>query len=65
MDLYGEEETTEKKPRGSDGLISNGSDIEYALQTEEIAAKSEKLEWLIFLVGQEGELQVIPPHILD
>jgi len=62
VDLYGEEETTGKKTRASkiDDLGQNGSNMEFAIQTEEVGTKTEELEWLLFLVSQEGELQVIP-----
>ena len=61
VDLYGEEETTEKKTRGSksDDNEQNGSNMEFATQAQEVTSKVEELESLLFLVSQEGELQVI------
>lgn len=61
VDLYGEE-TTGKKPYGSkiDNLGQNGSNMESVMQAEEVESKTEELEWLLFLVSQEGELQVVP-----
>jgi len=54
-DLYGDSETTDKKPRGEQETLRNGNPIEFAVKGEE---KPEELEWLIFLVGQEGQLEV-------
>lgn len=59
VDLYGEEETTEKKSKNDDFAI-NENNVEFAQQSEEVA-KSEEMEWLMFLVSQEGELQVTYP----
>jgi hypothetical protein len=59
VDLYGETETTEKKSRGNnkEELTSTGKNIEFAQQAA-AATMKEKVEWLMFLVSQEGELQV-------
>ncbi len=66
VDLYGEEETTGKKTRGSksDDDEQNGSNMEFAMHAEEVASKTEELESLLFLVSQEGEFQVILPLTL-
>jgi hypothetical protein len=60
-DLYGEAETT-KKARGSDAsnIAANLSNIEFSTHTE-ATSKSNALEWLMFLVGQDGDLQVLHP----
>jgi hypothetical protein len=52
--LYGEEETTAKKNCASktDDLGQN-SNMEFAMPAGEV------VEWLLFLVSQEGGLQVI------
>jgi hypothetical protein len=62
VDLYGEAGTTEKKPRGdnSDDVTNNENSMEFERQTGEATSTAEELEWLIFLVSQEGELQVHP-----
>ena len=61
-DLYGEEEVTEKKRHESnnDNPSHNGKSITVA-QTQAVALKADDLEWLIFLVSQEGFLQVDGP----
>ena len=61
VDLYGDSEVTDKKPRGetSNQIPENGPHIELSVKEEE---KPEELEWLLFLVSQEGQLEVfIPP----
>ena len=62
VDLYGEAGATEKKPRGgkSDDVTNIENSMEFERQTGEAPSKAEELEWLIFLVSQEGELQVRP-----
>lgn len=58
-DLYGESEITDKKPRGetTKTIPQNGNPVEFAVKEEE---KPEELEWLMFLVSQEGHLEVNP-----
>ena len=59
-DLYGESETTDKKPRGepANETPQNGSQVEFAISEEK---KLEELVGLIFLINQEGQLEVYPP----
>jgi hypothetical protein len=58
--LYGEEETTAKKNCASktDDLGQNNN-MEFAMRAGEVETKTEVVEWLLFLVSQEGGLQVI------
>ena len=61
-DLYGEEaQSTDKKPRGDDTEDEslNVSDVEFARDGEKDTV-TEQLEWLVFLVTQEGGLRVSP-----
>lgn len=62
VDLYGEEETTAKKTCASktNDLGQSSSNMEFAMRAVEVETKTEVVEWLLFLVSQEGELQVIP-----
>ena len=59
-DLYGETETTDKKPRGEhkDVPTHNGSNIAFDAQLDEDTSTMEELVWLLFLVSQDGSLQV-------
>jgi hypothetical protein len=59
-DLYGESET-EKKSRGNKEVSYEQNNVEYAMQVDETITSTEELEWLIFLVSQEGDLQVYHP----
>src|SRR5438046_29136 len=64
VDLYGEEETPGKRRRGeaTDELRHDGGNIEFAEQFAPQATETmtrEKLEWLLFLVSEEGGLQVL------
>ena len=63
-DLYGESEITDKKPRGeaTTGGPNNGNHVEFAVQAED---KVEELEWLTFLVSQEGHLEVYLRRSVD
>lgn len=56
-DLYGESETTDKKPRGepANETSQNESHVEFAVSEDK---KPEESEWLIFLINQEGPLEV-------
>ena len=60
VDLYGETGTTEKKLRGShlDDFPNNENIMECERQTWEATPNTGELVWLLFLVSQEGELQV-------
>ena len=62
-DLYGEKETTEKKPRGGnkDDLTGAELNTEIEMQTNGTTStpETEVMEWLMFLVSENGELQVL------
>jgi hypothetical protein len=61
-DLYGEEaQLTDKKPRGdnTEHEPRNVSDVDFARDGEKDTV-AEHLEWLVFLVTQEGGLRVSP-----
>lgn len=60
-DLYGEAEMSEKKPRGGnkDDLTGAELNIEIGMQNDGSASTEEVMEWLLFLVSEKGELQVI------
>ena len=62
-DLYGEAETTEKKPRGGnkDDLTGAELNTEIEMQTSGTTStpETEVMEWLMFLVSENGELQVL------
>jgi len=60
VDLYGETETTEKKPRGGnkDDLTGAELNAEIGMQVEGVASTEEAMEWLLFLVSEKGELHV-------
>ena len=62
-DLYGEAETTEKKPRGGnkDDLTGAELNTKIEMQTNGTAptTETEVMEWLMFLVSENGELQVL------
>jgi hypothetical protein len=61
VDLYGETETAEKKARGNtSNAAPNPNNVEFATHTE-AASNSNAFEWLMFLVGQDGDLQVLHP----
>jgi hypothetical protein len=60
VDLYGESETTDKRPRGEPQKETpqSGNHIEFVAKEEN---KPEEFVWLIFLISQEGHLEVYPP----
>lgn len=60
IDLYGEEEPIEKNPHSSDKADRSKSEngVTAATQNQMETPTTDELEWLMFLVSQEGALQV-------
>ena len=60
VDLYGESESTGTKSRGIDKDDVTGAELNSAQDMEDTGpAATEEMEWLMFLVTEQGELQVL------
>ena len=60
IDLYGEPELTEKKPRVSNEDAGTYEASGTGASIPQAEAESEESEGLLFLVSQEGDFQVNP-----
>ena len=60
VELYGDTDTMEKKPRGEnkEGLFGAEINTEIGTESNRAALTTEVMEWLIFLVSDTGELHV-------
>jgi hypothetical protein len=58
-DLYGNSDTAKRKPRED---LEDGKTMGFAAQTNgSTTTLNDETEWLMFLVSEKGELQVVAP----